>query len=190
MGQNSCVHLGLGSLSEVDSGSAGGWTVRSLKDPTLGWGSVQSGVPVDLPESGSDSQASQVPLDTMEEPVLESLGPMKARDDRVSLLGTSGAAECLRRAKNRVGTLRWTRAWELKGKGQREEGSSWGRWGVENLAIPRQPTRQASWWQWLECREASGGRFGAQLFKGKCSIAPAQRVPDEQRQSTVLRPLL
>lgn len=46
---------------------------------------VQSGVSADLPELDSDSRAAQIPLSTMEEQVLGSLGRTEASDVRFSL---------------------------------------------------------------------------------------------------------
>ena len=50
---------GSGLWVRQDSGSLTVWELDcgKLKDPTLGVKEAQSGVPVDLPESGSDSWA-------------------------------------------------------------------------------------------------------------------------------------
>lgn len=74
----------------------------------------QSGVPVDLPESGSDSPALQMLLGTTEEPVLGSLGHMEARDNRFSLSVIPDTTVCQGRTENRVRTLRQTLALGLK----------------------------------------------------------------------------
>ena len=50
-----------------------------------GWEKAQSGVPMDLLESGSDSWATPMLLGTAEEPVLGSLGHMEARDTSFSI---------------------------------------------------------------------------------------------------------
>jgi hypothetical protein len=59
-------------------------------------------VPVGLPESGSNSQAPQMPLGTTEEPVLRTLNHMEARNFRFSVLHTTDTAGCRKRAENRV----------------------------------------------------------------------------------------
>ena len=63
-----------------------------------------------LPEFGSNSQAPQTLLGSMEEPVLGSLGCTEVRDVRFSFSYIPDAIACLRRSENRVGTLRWTLA--------------------------------------------------------------------------------
>jgi hypothetical protein len=75
---------------------------------------------MELPELGSDSRAPQT-LDTMEEPVLGSLGRTEARDNRYLLSDILYTAVCLRRAENKVATLEWTLAQGLKKKGQEGE---------------------------------------------------------------------
>ena len=67
---------------------------EKLWDPALGEGGSQSGVPEELSESGSDSQAPQMPLGTAEEPVLRSLGSTESRDDRFSLLDIPDTTLC------------------------------------------------------------------------------------------------
>jgi hypothetical protein len=59
-------------------------------NPTPEMRNVQSGVPVELLESGSESWTPQKPLGTMEDPVLGSLGCLEARYDRFSLSDTQG----------------------------------------------------------------------------------------------------
>ena len=82
---------------------------------------VQSGVPAELLESGSYSRAPQMRLSTTEELVLGSLGCTEARDVRFSVLDTSDAARCHRRADNRWGLTSglWPRAERKKGKEER-----------------------------------------------------------------------
>lgn len=77
-------------------------------------GKVQSEVSTDLPELGSDSQACHWSLWKSAE----------ARDIRFSVMDTSDAAGCLRRAENRVGTRGADSGPGLKGKGH-GEGSRW-----------------------------------------------------------------
>lgn len=56
---------------------------------------VQSGVPTNLPE---DSHAPQMLLGTVEEPVLASLGLTEGREVKFSVVDTSDATGCCRRA--------------------------------------------------------------------------------------------
>lgn len=89
------------------------WSCGKLQDPDLGVGQAQSEVPVDLPESSSDSQAPQMPLCTTEELILGSLGHTEVRDISFSILDTTSAAGCPGRAENGAGgaahgqTLAW-----------------------------------------------------------------------------------
>ena len=55
---------------------------------------VQSVVPKDLPELGSDSPAPQTLLGTAEEPVLGSLGCTEPRVIRISVLDTADTTGC------------------------------------------------------------------------------------------------
>ena len=71
---------------------------------------------MDLPELGSDSQAPQTQLGTVEEPVLGSLGHTVARDIKFLVVDTTDTTGCHRRAENRVGTLGWTLVWGGEGK--------------------------------------------------------------------------
>jgi hypothetical protein len=64
------------------------WEVSDCEkpqNPTLGVREAQTGVPVELLESDSDSQAPQTMLGTVEELALGSLSRMEARDSRFSL---------------------------------------------------------------------------------------------------------
>ena len=97
VGSRVCSGLGLlgkaitGSLRETPLNHPGGcWTVRRHQILLWGWGKVQSGVPMDLLESGSDSWATPMLLGTAEEPVLGSLGHMESRD---SGLGSKGKGQ-------------------------------------------------------------------------------------------------
>ena len=85
--------------------------VRSHGTPLQGLGKAHSEVPMDLPESGLDSQVTQTPLGATEEQVLGSLGHTEARDIRFSVLDTSDVAGCRGRAENRLGTQGWTLVW-------------------------------------------------------------------------------
>ena len=76
---------------------------EKLWDPTQG--TVQSEVPTDLPELGSDSRALQTPLGALEDRILASLGLTEARDFRFSILDMRNAAECIGRAEYRVGPM-------------------------------------------------------------------------------------
>lgn len=65
---------------------------EKLQHSTGGVEKAQSGVPMDLLESGSDSWAPQTPLGTTKEPVLGFLACTEARDIRFSLLYILDAA--------------------------------------------------------------------------------------------------
>ena len=67
------------------------------------WEKAQSGVPMNLLESGYDSRAPRL-LGTAETPDLGSLGHTKARDIRFLLSDIPDASVCLRRTENKVGT--------------------------------------------------------------------------------------
>ena len=80
---------------------------------------------MDLPELGSDSQAPQTQLGTVEEPVLGSLGHTEARDIKFLVVDTTDTTGCHRRAENRVGTLGWTLVWGGEGKRAGGDSSTW-----------------------------------------------------------------
>ena len=92
--------------------------VRNHRTPLQEVREAQSGISMELSESGSDSQVPQTLLGTKEDPVLGSLGCTEARDVRFSVLDT--AARCHGRAENRVGP------WLDSGPGQREKGQGEG----------------------------------------------------------------
>ena len=84
-------------------------------DASQGWEKAQSGVSAELPkESDSNSRVPQTLPGTTKELTLGSLGCTQARDDRFSLLDTTDSAVLLRKAENKVGTLRQTLAHEQR----------------------------------------------------------------------------
>jgi hypothetical protein len=103
------------------------WAVRRRRTPAPGVAKERSGVPSELPESGSDSQAPQTPLSTEEVPCRfwGSLGRKEAKDVRFSVLDISGAPGCLRRGEKQSGDGGRTLAPGTEGKRAGGESSSW-----------------------------------------------------------------
>lgn len=97
---------------------------------------AQSEVPLDLPESDSDSWAPQTLLGSTEETVLGSLGLKEDRDIRFSVLGTIDA-------ENRVETLRVADSrWREKGS---EEGAPAGYLRTRVLGQSPRLDQSAAW---------------------------------------------
>jgi hypothetical protein len=135
-----------------------------LQDSTPGVGKAQSEVPKDLLE----------PLGASEEPVLGSLGRMEARYVRFSVLDTSGATRCRRRAENRVGTLGQTLAQGPKEKGQRGRALAGYCRDKESLSVGRFLALVGSH-GWCSGRPPSG-RLDKAHYRETSSIAPARWV--------------
>lgn len=98
------------------------WAVRRRRTPAPGVAKERSGVPSELPESGSDSQAPQTPLSTEEVPC-RFWGPWAARRPRTSGFQSwtfQVPLDVSEEARNRVGMAGglWPRG--LRGKGQGE----------------------------------------------------------------------
>ena len=117
---------------------------------------AQSGISMELSESGSDSQATQMMLGTTEELVLGFLGCSEVRDNRFLLSTIPDTAVC--KTRGRVGTIGQTLSHGPEERGRRRE-----LWQVttgrrESGLLSKQLTHRGTWfgWKlWLECREGS-----------------------------------
>ena len=107
------------------------WIGVEPQDPTPGVRKVQSGVPTERMESGSNCQAPQMLLVIVNELVLGSLHHTEARDIRFSVLDTSDTAGCHRL---------WPRP-KRKGAGRKKLHLDPARMRVLGLL------RQVAWWQ-------------------------------------------